>query len=279
LDILDADPAGDPIDPATSNNNCKEINITWEAGSGLQPDMFRVFRSFTAGGPWNTQIGGNVPYNGPGPYTVTDSGASTSSPNYYAIFAYRGNTASNPALTLPTIARACAPNLSGSDKELITVDTIPSFGPVPAACNGLTQERYTGNTTLYKPGQIVEFKLCVSNISGEATLRNPTVTDIPQNVTISSVSFGAINGVTCGTANSNTQYSLIDIPVSKSCSITITGSIAIPANAGSIERFGNEAFIIGNGNPGDPSVSTTVSSGLYNFSAVKNAPSRNETAP
>lgn len=271
-DTVTVNISGPPQTVNASSAVCGAITISWTVPSGSTPDGYNIYRRTTSSS-FGAPIATNVPSS---PYSDTTANYNTL--YIYGVAAVYGGVPSaiEEQQEPPLSPILCAPDLTGSDKDLTFVESRTSTGLDD--CSNVSE--VPSNYQIANSGDLVGFSICIIN-SGTEALTNVTVTELPnanqytQNLT--DIAFSQ-SGSTCTGTPSGTTWVIGAMAVGATCSINITARIAEPAGpAGDLYRFQNIANITASSLSGP--VSKQVRSALLLFAKGSGIPDREETAP
>lgn len=268
-----------PVSVTVNNGiTCGVLQIAWSSGTGPAPDGYKVYRRASTFDVWQ-QLGSNIPYTGRTNYGTTDPNPLSSASNYYGVSSYKNNVESpivQPSTT-PIAVTACSPNISSSDKDVMSVAGRINRTFSPLQCSGASEIATLPNNALFAPGDVITFQINVCNTGTQALSGvnvEDTFTNLSNIVVLPSNPPGCVTG--SAVSLSSVNFSLADIPATNGvCAVRLTGVVTSPPDpSAAIYRFQNKGLITANGG-----ISKNVYTPPYLFSVTGGVPDRGETAP
>ncbi len=231
------------LTPPVGTIPCGRVQIYFTDRSDNE-DGFRLFRNIADDFSTATQVGADIIST-----TVAGTGTVYNTPinsppvsgtiYYYWAVAYNiGGSVVSSAFQFADIP--CSANLSGSDKDLVGVNSLV-FSPAPTQC-GSTNPLPAGTTLTL--GDSVSFQINLCNDSGSATATNITITDTLLSVTRPSTGWNMkYNGVAlteraCGQSLSSGEFLACGTSPNEVLTINVTaGSNNVSAGGRKILTF------------------------------------------
>lgn len=283
-----------PIQVTTDNSICGQITVGWKpAKGGADPSYYRVYRKGSLKDSWS-QIG-TVNFDASISYSYTDTDPFAGSSNYYAVSAVSASNVESDLVeptTTPVGLNPCAPNLTLSDKDIVSVSGKLNKAFDPSACSSTSDIAGLPSNALFSPGDIITYQINVCN-SGSAPLTNVTILDTISNLSspadFQSPVAGCLGDVK-QLDDTTIFMTLKDIPAkpenskASSCDITFTAVVTAPVTTNSsLYRFQNIADIYAAEISADP---VNYPLGYYRvltppylFTLGGGVPTRSETSP
>ena len=293
-------PPNPPLPPISAGNAiCNQVTLDWTDNS-LDETGFRIYRntSGTNPPPNGDLIGSTGPHAGTGSYTpspaYTDNTAVGGQDYYYWVSSYNASGESTRvALTNPTsghiFVNTCAPNLSTSDKDIISINgspviTSPNYnGGAPCS----SSMEVANNQSAFVAKDILTFRVNVCNTGNGDTPAGVVVEDQLTSLTQPSSGWnfrytvgctvsGSSPVITGSAPNQKLTFTLTSpiVKTSGACGIIFNAQVTAPVVTQPYYHFFN---CINLTTPGITGSNSFCASGL--FTKNSGTPSRQETPP